>query len=647
MVKAVLSRAAAEDKVAPAYLFSGTRGVGKTTIARIFAKALNCVHAPAAAPCNQCEQCRKITQGIHVDVTEIDGASNNSVEDARALREKIGYAPMEGRYKVFIIDEAHMLSRSAFNALLKTLEEPPARVVFIFATTEAHKFPVTIVSRCQHFIFRHLPESAIISHLTGVLEKEGMPFEEGAVRLIAKRAAGSVRDSMSLLDQTLALGGASLTQESAREVLGLAGQEMFVSLLDALAAQDCANVSLLLRRLLDQGVDIGFFLRELANIWRMLFLIRQSGDKALPVLELPDDEARVWKEQAPRFSLPHIHAAWQMVLDTQRRVIQSPEPAAALELLLLHLALLPRLLPLDRLPDATAQGGAAPAGAAAPAGTNGAAGGRGANGSSGITGTAPAMPRHSGAAPVQAVNRQVSDTPAPHAAAPNAPREGESRATPRTGRQDGEDKADPVPARLRPADTPPSGCTAPEGPPAAPQTATAFEGQPATAHGSEPLAVLQKDAAPDTERSAAAQANRPPAPVANTADISSAEEPVLPPELRSWADFCAFCAREQEQGRPMPLPMPMLPQASASFTTAGCSIMPTTQTLGNLLERNSEDLARLMSAYCGGTMTVSVGAPARQRKTEAQLIEVFKTREEVQRCCEVLDAKFIHCQPPE
>ena len=205
MVKAVLSRAAAEDRPAAAYLLSGTRGVGKTTIARIFAKALNCQHAPGPEPCNQCEQCRKITQGVHVDVTEIDGASNNSVEDARSLRETIGYAPMEGRYKIFIIDEAHMLTRNAFNALLKTLEEPPERVVFIFATTEAHKFPITIVSRCQHFVFRHLSEDALFAHLTAVLRKENAAFEEGAVRLIARRAAGSVRDSMSLLDQALDL----------------------------------------------------------------------------------------------------------------------------------------------------------------------------------------------------------------------------------------------------------------------------------------------------------------------------------------------------------------------------------------------------------------------------------------------------------
>ena len=349
MVTTVLSRAAAEDKVAPAYLLSGTRGVGKTTIARILAKALNCVHAPTAEPCNQCDQCRKITQGSHVDVTEIDGASNNSVEDARALRENIGYAPMEGRYKVFIIDEAHMLSRSAFNALLKTLEEPPPRVVFIFATTEAHKFPITIVSRCQHFIFKRVPEAELEAHLTRVLQREELPFDPAAVRLLARRAAGSVRDGMSLLGQTLALGGQGLTVEATRNVLGLAGQDMFVRLLEALAAQDCVAVTVLLRELLDQGVDIGFFLREMTSLWRSLFLLRQAGAAVLPVLGLPEEEARLWLSMAPRFSLPHIHAAWHMVLDAQRKVIHSPEPAAALELLLLNLAVMPRLLPLDRL----------------------------------------------------------------------------------------------------------------------------------------------------------------------------------------------------------------------------------------------------------------------------------------------------------
>ena len=369
MVTTVLSRAAAEDRVAPAYLLSGTRGVGKTTIARILAKALNCVNAPGPEPCNQCEQCRKITQGSHVDVTEIDGASNNSVEDARALRENIGYAPMEGRYKVFIIDEAHMLSRSAFNALLKTLEEPPPRVVFVFATTEAHKFPITIVSRCQHFIFKRLPEAALVAHVTRVLENEGLPFDPAAVLLIARRAAGSVRDSMSLLGQTLALGGQGLTVEATRNVLGLAGQDLFARLVDALATQDCVAVTALVRQLLDQGVDIGFFLRELTALWRTLFLLRQAGAAVLPSLGLPEDEAQLWLATAPRFSLPHIHAAWHMVLDAQRKVIHSPEPAAALELLLLNLALMPQLLPLDRVAELPAPTGAgqAPVPVAPPA----------------------------------------------------------------------------------------------------------------------------------------------------------------------------------------------------------------------------------------------------------------------------------------
>ena len=172
-VKAILSRAAAEDKVAPAYLLSGTRGVGKTTIARIFAKALNCVHAPTGEPCNQCEQCRRITMGNHVDVVEIDGASNRGIDDARRLREAIAYAPMEGRYKVFIIDEAHMLTRESFNALLKTLEEPPPHVKFIFATTEPHKILPTILSRCQRFDLRPIPSEIIAEHLLHIASEIG------------------------------------------------------------------------------------------------------------------------------------------------------------------------------------------------------------------------------------------------------------------------------------------------------------------------------------------------------------------------------------------------------------------------------------------------------------------------------------------
>lgn len=357
-----LSRAAATDRVAPAYLLSGTRGIGKTTIARIFAKALNCEHAPVNEPCNECAQCRHITAGNHVDVNEIDGASNTGVDDVRALRETIGFVPMEGRYKIFIIDEAHMLSKNAFNALLKTLEEPPRHTVFIFATTEAHRFPATIISRCQHFVFRHLPEQAIFEHLIKILGREGKEYDETAVRLLARRGAGSVRDSMSLLDQALALASGRLDSATVQEALGLAGQEMFAQLLKLISACDCGGILELTGKLLASGIDVGFFTRELGAILRNLFLIRQSGEAILGTLAgITEDEKSFLTGHAPLFSPAHLHAAWQMTLESQRSLALSPEPGSALELLLLNLALLPQLLPVSspKLRPAPTPGGAA------------------------------------------------------------------------------------------------------------------------------------------------------------------------------------------------------------------------------------------------------------------------------------------------
>lgn len=343
---AALSRAAAEDKVAPAYLLSGTRGVGKTTIARIFAKALNCERGPAAEPCNICGQCVQITGGNHVDVNEIDGASNTGVDDVRALRENIGYLPMEGRYKIFIVDEAHMLSKNAFNALLKTLEEPPSHTTFIFATTEAHRFPATIISRCQHFVFRSLPEEKIYGRLCDILHKENFKYEESAVRMIAARAAGSARDSLSLLDQVLSLCGDTLDAATTRASLGLAGREFFDELFAAISVGDCVKIVDLARSLLQSGADIGFFVKELAARARALFLYGQSGDKILPALSLAPDETASLRKLSPAFAPAHLHAAWQMTLENQRAVSQNPDPGSALELLLINLALLPRLLPI-------------------------------------------------------------------------------------------------------------------------------------------------------------------------------------------------------------------------------------------------------------------------------------------------------------
>lgn len=605
MVKAVLSRAAAEDRPAAAYLLSGTRGVGKTTIARIFAKALNCEHAPGPEPCNECAQCRKITQGAHVDVTEIDGASNNSVEDARSLRETIGYAPMEGRYKIFIIDEAHMLTRNAFNALLKTLEEPPERVVFIFATTEAHKFPVTIVSRCQHFVFRHLSEDALAEHLSSVLRKEKTEFEEGAVRLLARRAAGSVRDGMSLLDQALALGGASLTTTATREVLGLAGQELFSQLFEALHGRDCAAVAALSRQILQQGVDIGFFVRELAGNLRNLFLLRQSGSAVLPSLHLPADEAAFQMELAPRFSAGHLHAAWQMTLDAQRGIVQSPEPAAALELLLLNLALLPQLLPLEKLPEA------APA-ASVPASTP-----MRAAPASGNFADAPQPER-----PRQPVTPSRAVTPQPDATRPLSQR-------PRVMEN----------GVAAPAQDQATGR-------ATEQTADSAT-EPAAAEGPEPAPL---STAPDpastvcAARAAQGAAQEPAAiaPVAETAeagpDAGSAPGPDFKPD---WRTFCEFCAAEQAAGRPAPPPH-LLRGLGVDWQKDVLRLTPKAQTLLHQLEKQRAVLEASLAAFGAGVPRLELIVP-RPPRGEAELIEEFSKKPELQPCLEVLKASIAHC----
>ncbi|WP_320170200.1 DNA polymerase III subunit gamma/tau [Maridesulfovibrio sp.] len=368
-VKTILSRAAAQDKVAPAYLFSGTRGVGKTTIARIFAKALNCKNAPTAEPCNVCDNCRQITAGVGVDVVEIDAASHGKVDDARRLKEDIGYAPIEFRYKVFIIDEAHMLTVQAFNALLKTLEEPPPHATFIMATTETHKFPATIISRCQHYAFKMLSASELTDHLSNILNKEGVQFEPSALDLIAKRGAGSVRDSMSLLGQVLALGSDKLLEEDVRSILGLAGRDVFFSLMQAIHSRDLVSVGEIVQQVLGRGLDLGFFIRELGNCWRNMFLLNQSGERAVPLLGLSSAEASEFMHWAGTFDRAFIHACWQMTVDGQRRVMSSLEPAMALELLLLNMASLTDLISVERagaLASSAAGSGAQPQSRPAP-----------------------------------------------------------------------------------------------------------------------------------------------------------------------------------------------------------------------------------------------------------------------------------------
>src|SRR4051794_17714172 len=237
-VAQALVNALQSGRVAHAYLFTGARGVGKTSAARILAKALNCVEGPTPTPCDECDSCKAVAAGEDVDVLEIDGASNNKVEEVRDLRQNVAFRPTRGRYKIYIIDEVHMLTTNAFNALLKTLEEPPEHVKFIFATTEVQKIPITILSRCQRFDFAHVGPAKIFEQLRRIVEREGHQADDEALRIVARRAAGSMRDSQSLLDQLLASGQGKLTAEHVHAVLGTAGDERVTELAAAVLDRD-------------------------------------------------------------------------------------------------------------------------------------------------------------------------------------------------------------------------------------------------------------------------------------------------------------------------------------------------------------------------------------------------------------------------
>ncbi len=253
-------------RIGHAYLFCGTRGTGKTTIAKILAKAVNCEHPIDGSPCGECESCRAIAEGTSMNVIEIDAASNNGVENIRQIREEVSYPPTEGKYKVYIIDEVHMLSIGAFNALLKTLEEPPEYVLFLLATTEANKIPVTILSRCQRYDFRRIGIETIAARLADLLAEEGVEAEEKAIRYVARAADGSMRDALSLMDQCIAFYlGERLTLEKVLDVLGAADTEVFSRLLRALMAQDVSGAIRLLEEVVMQGKELGQFVTDF--IW--------------------------------------------------------------------------------------------------------------------------------------------------------------------------------------------------------------------------------------------------------------------------------------------------------------------------------------------------------------------------------------------
>ena len=265
------------DRIGHAYLFCGTRGTGKTSIAKIFAKAVNCEHPKEGSPCGECASCKAVAAGTSMNVIEIDAASNNGVESIRQIREEVAYRPTEGKFKVYIIDEVHMLSIGAFNALLKTLEEPPSYVIFILATTEVHKIPVTILSRCQRYDFKRISVDTICGRLEELLEKEGIEAEEKAIRYIARSADGAMRDALSLLDQCIAFYlGKSLTYEKVLEVLGAVDTEVFSSLLRSILKEDVQDAMKRVEDLVAQGRELGQFITDFTWYLRNLLLVQSS-----------------------------------------------------------------------------------------------------------------------------------------------------------------------------------------------------------------------------------------------------------------------------------------------------------------------------------------------------------------------------------
>ena len=293
-------------RIGHAYLFCGTRGTGKTTVAKIFAKAVNCEHPLEGSPCEECQMCQSISAGTSMNVIEIDAASNNGVDNIREIREEVAYRPTEGRYKVYIIDEVHMLSIGAFNALLKTLEEPPEYVIFILATTEAHKIPVTILSRCQRYDFKRISIDTICDRLNELIAKEGLDVEEKAVRYIAKMADGAMRDALSLLDQCVAFYvGERLTYDRVLEVLGAVDTDVFSKLLRELIARDVKRVISILDELVMQGRELSQLAADFTWYLRNLLLI-QSSDDMEDVLDVSTENLAQLKEEAQMISMEEL-----------------------------------------------------------------------------------------------------------------------------------------------------------------------------------------------------------------------------------------------------------------------------------------------------------------------------------------------------
>ncbi|HET7213931.1 MAG TPA: DNA polymerase III subunit gamma/tau [Terriglobia bacterium] len=396
LITDTLKNAVTKQRVAHGYIFSGARGVGKTTTARILAKSLNCIKGPTVTPCGECPSCQEIAQGNSVDVFEIDAASNRGIDEIRELRETVRYLPARDLYKVFIIDEAHMLTTEAFNALLKTLEEPPPRSLFVLCTTEAHKLPTTIQSRCQHFSFRLLDYSEILSRLKWVMKQEQISADEGALSAVAEAAEGSLRDALSLLDQAIASSAERLEEAHVRQLLGVVPSQVLTELVEAIGAGDTAKVLQTVERVATEGYELNHFCGEFTRYIRNLAVARSCGAES-PLLQVASTERAVLGRLREQFSEEDLARFFQILVRTESEMRYALNPRFHLELGLIKMVHAGKLASLESL--LSELGGARPAPAGKPE-------------------TGPAGSRPSSAAPVAGTRTAYPSRSTSAAAAP-------------------------------------------------------------------------------------------------------------------------------------------------------------------------------------------------------------------------------------
>ncbi len=354
-VSLTLQNAIKTNRISHAYLFTGSRGIGKTSTARILAKSLNCLNPHEVDPCNTCQNCIEITAGRSMDVLEIDGASNRGIDQIRDLRENVKYPPANSRYRIFIIDEVHMLTKEAFNALLKTLEEPPPHVVFIFATTEPLKIPATILSRCQRYDFHRIPLTEITRHLAMIAQKEGVTIADDILLLIAKKAEGAMRDAESLLDQLIAFSGKAVKLEDAQKILSLIDFELYISLGNEILNNNKSMLLQLASKIIDEGINLAEFLSGLAEHFRNVLITNATG--SADMLDLPNNIKERYIEEGKRWQIGDLLRLVKMISQAQVEIKTALNQRLLLEFTLLRMGGMSQTITVEKILDSLSRGG--------------------------------------------------------------------------------------------------------------------------------------------------------------------------------------------------------------------------------------------------------------------------------------------------